>query len=103
MYYNGCFFTKNPSQALSGKTALSGLGQKLLGSAETLVRVSSASPLKSDTGLDSAPILSAASSLFLEMLHLLEWHQVILCAMEDQGRLRQVTLVDHGVLGRGLS
>jgi hypothetical protein len=20
MYYNGCFFTKNPSQALSGKT-----------------------------------------------------------------------------------
>ena len=22
MYYNGCFFTKNPSQALSGKTKL---------------------------------------------------------------------------------
>ena len=37
------------------------------------------------------------------MLHLLERHQVILCAMEDQGRLRQVTLVDHIVLGRDVS
>ena len=24
MYYNGCFFTKNPSQALSGKNCLAG-------------------------------------------------------------------------------
>ena len=28
MYYNGCFFTKNPSQALSGKTMFLNIASK---------------------------------------------------------------------------